>query len=35
VSIEQAEKHYGVVIDPDTLKLDIEETIRRRARMAK
>jgi len=35
VSIEQAEKQYGVVIDQHTLKLDIEETIRCRARMAK
>ena len=35
VSIEQAEKQYGVVIDSDTLKVDMEETIRRRARMAK
>jgi N-methylhydantoinase B len=34
VSIEQAEKQY-VVIDSDTLKVDMEETIRRRARMAK
>ena len=35
VRIEQAEKQNGVVIDSDTLKVDMEETIRRRARMAK
>ncbi len=35
VSVEQAEKQYGVVIDPISFKLDMEETIRRRARMAK
>ena len=35
LSVERAEQDYGVVIDPETLSLDMEETIRRRARLAK
>jgi N-methylhydantoinase B len=31
VSIEQARDNYGVVIDPKTLKVDVEETIKLRA----
>ena len=31
VSVEQARDNYGVVIDPKTLKVDVEETIKLRA----
>jgi len=27
VSIESAKKEYGVVIDPDTMQVDMEETL--------
>jgi N-methylhydantoinase B len=35
VSIERAEQDYGVVIDADSLTIDMDETLRRRAQMAK
>ncbi len=35
VSIERAEQDYGVVIDADSLTIDMDETLRRRAHLAK